>query len=370
LAPSGLRLRQAAGLARDWLLPGAAIAQWTHFVTSTCNAKCRHCFYPINQHANELTLEEIRRFVQTLPPIRLLLFSGGEPFLRRDLPEVVAAYFESCRFFTVSIPTNGFNAERIAEVVDRIFALSPQAHVGITVSIDGMAEFHDRVRQVPGLWAKAIATLRTLVESSRRHANLTTGVNTVFMRENQDEIEPLCEYVHGEIGPTFHSLILIRGNPLDPTLATGLDIDRYENLSRWLDERYSAAAGHRSGLRGVRARTRQEINRRRFEYISRQARGGEFEAFCLAGEREYVMSEVGDIYGCELIEDKLGNVREAGYDFAAIRNSEAARSFVGEKRQRLCRCTHECNARTLLLFDRRQALPVLGAALGLRRGPR
>jgi hypothetical protein len=42
------RLRQGLALARDWIAPGDAIAQWTHFVTSVCNARCAHCFYPIN----------------------------------------------------------------------------------------------------------------------------------------------------------------------------------------------------------------------------------------------------------------------------------------------------------------------------------
>ena len=72
-----LRLRHALALGRDWLFPGEPLAQWTHFVTSTCNAKCAHCFYPINQKNNELTLEEIDKLASTMPPIRLLLISGG-----------------------------------------------------------------------------------------------------------------------------------------------------------------------------------------------------------------------------------------------------------------------------------------------------
>ena len=58
------RLRQGLALARDWIAPGEAIAQWTHFVTSVCNARCAHCFYPINAGKNELTLEEIDRFAR------------------------------------------------------------------------------------------------------------------------------------------------------------------------------------------------------------------------------------------------------------------------------------------------------------------
>ena len=55
----GARLSQALSLARDWIAPGEALAQWTHFVTSICNARCAHCFYPINAGKNELTLDEI-----------------------------------------------------------------------------------------------------------------------------------------------------------------------------------------------------------------------------------------------------------------------------------------------------------------------
>ena len=87
-----VRVRQALALARDWVAPGPAIAQWTHFVTSVCNARCAHCFYPINAGKNELTLEEIEKLTRTLPPIRLLLIGGGEPFLRRDLPEIIRLY--------------------------------------------------------------------------------------------------------------------------------------------------------------------------------------------------------------------------------------------------------------------------------------
>jgi MoaA/NifB/PqqE/SkfB family radical SAM enzyme len=364
---TALRIRQAASLTRDLLAPGDAIAQWTHFVTSSCNAKCRHCFYPINQRKHELTLDEIRRFLDSMPPIRLLLFSGGEPFLRKDLPEIIRAYHERTGFFTASIPTNGYSATRIGEMIERICAISPDLHLGVSVSLDGMAAFHDGVRQVPGLWNNAVQTLRTVIELSKRFSNLSAGVITVFMRDNQVELDRLCRYIHDEIHPTFHTLNFIRGNPLDGSLATDLDVDRYLELSRWLDARYGGSDEWTTGWRGVRARARHAINRERYEYIARIARGGGFERACIAGEREYVMSETGDVYGCELIGDKLGNVRDAGYDFARIRGGAAARAFVDAKRARACKCTHECNTRTMILFDRRAVVPLASAALGLRK---
>ena len=364
------RVRQGLSLARDWIAPGDALAQWTHFVTSVCNARCAHCFYPINSGTNELTLDEIERFVGTLPPIRLLLISGGEPFLRRDLPEIIRVYFERCGVLNVGVPTNGFAAAEIAAVAARICSISPDLSLGVSVSVDGFREFHDRVRAVPGLYDRALASLESLLELARSTPNLTVGVTTVFMRDNQREIEEFCEFVWDRYRPSHHSLGLIRGEAYDPRLKDGLDVDLYERLSRKIDSRYPPEEA-RTGWRGARTRARREINRRRFEYVARQARGGGFEGFCHAGEREFVLTEDGTIYGCELIGTPLGNVREAGYEFERIRRSEAARAFVDEKRARLCRCTHECNARTMILFDRSNALPVLAAMAGLepaRRG--
>ena len=245
--------------------------------------------------------------------------------------------------------------------VEKICAVSPYLALGVSVSIDGFKDFHDRMRGVPGLFERSLATLDALLELQKRLPNLTVGVTTVFMRDNQADMERFADFIY-ERRPNHHGLGLIRGNPLDPSLKLDLDVDLYERLSRTIDERYPPAEVA-TGLRGVRVRIRRRVNRMRFEYIARQARGAGFEQSCLAGEREFVMSETGDVYGCELISTKLGNVREAGYDFNAIRRSEAAAGFIRDRDARQCRCTHECNVRTMLLFNRSNALPVIRAMM-------
>jgi MoaA/NifB/PqqE/SkfB family radical SAM enzyme len=363
------RLAQGLALARDWIAPGEALAQWTHFVTSVCNARCAHCFYPINAGKNELTLEEIDKLTRTLPPIRLLLIGGGEPFLRRDLSEVIRLYFERTRFFTCSVPTNGFGPEEIARAAESICGLDGNLSFGVTVSLDGFRPFHDAVRRLPGLYDRAIATLENLLAVSRSLPNLTVGVTTVFMRDNQKEFEAFADFIYQTYRPHQHSINLIRGDAFDPALKDNLDLDLYTRLTRQADGRYPPGE-LRTGWRGARTRARREVNYLRSEYIARQAKGGPFEQFCLAGEREFVLSEDGVVYGCELIGDPLGNVRDFDYDFRKLRAGPAVAAFDAKKRAAFCRCTHECNTRTMLLFDRANALPVLAAMAGLepRRG--
>ncbi len=357
------RIKNALALGRDWFAPGEAIMQWTHFVTSTCNAKCAHCFYPINQKNNELTLEEIDRLAKSMPPIRLLLISGGEPFLRRDLPEIIRVYFERCGFLNASIPTNGYSPEGVARAVETICSYSPDLSLGVSVSIDGFKEFHDRMRGVPGLYERCLDTLEELLKLQKRFPNLTVGVTTVFMKDNQLELEAFLDFIYERYRPNHHGIAFIRGNPLgDPNLKLDLDVALYEKLSRINDARYPTAEVA-TGWRGLRVRARREINRQRFEYIARQARGGGYEQPCIAGEREFVMSEIGDVYACELISTKLGNVRDVEFDFAKIREGEIAAQFVRDRDARQCRCTHECNVRTMLLFNRQNALPIVRAMM-------
>jgi MoaA/NifB/PqqE/SkfB family radical SAM enzyme len=359
------RLFQGLALARDWIAPGEALAQWTHFVTSVCNARCAHCFYPINAGKNELTLDEIEKLTRTLPPIRLLLIGGGEPFLRRDLSDIVRLYFERTRFFTCSVPTNGFGPEEIPRAAETICGFDKDLSFGVTVSIDGFRPFHDSVRRLSGLYDRAIATLENLLALSRSFPNLTVGVTTVFMRDNQKDFEAFCDFIYETYRPHQHSINLIRGEAYDPALKDNLDVELYGQLCRKADTRYPPGELV-SGWRGARTRARREVNFLRSEYIERQAKGGPFEQFCLAGEREFVLSEDGVVYGCELIGTPLGNVRDFDYDFRRLRAGSAVAAFDAQKRATLCKCTHECNTRTMLLFDRSNALPVIAAMAGLK----
>jgi len=176
-----------------------------------------------------------------------------------------------------------------------------------------------------------------------------------------------------DLQPEMHDFYRARGMPPNVRLVLG-DMTHLDLTPAGADVACSISVWHETGgemdlpglARALRTRARHTINRERFEYIARQASGGGFEQFCLAGEREYILTEQGDVYGCELIGDKLGNVREAGFDFRRIRESEAAAEFVRAKHERRCRCTHECNARTMILFNRKNAATLVAGMLGAR----
>ena len=107
-------------------------------ISYRCNSKCRTCDV-WRKPNDDLSLEEWNRVFQNIGrgPI-YLTFTGGEPFLRKDLPEMVAAAYRYCRPEYITIPTNGILTPRIADGVARICEQAPQSRIGINLSLDGI----------------------------------------------------------------------------------------------------------------------------------------------------------------------------------------------------------------------------------------
>ena len=109
------------------------------FVTSRCNAFCKTCFYheELNQ-PGDLTLDQLKKISLTMPPITDLWLSGGEPTLRRDVPEVIDAFVNQNGVERVIIPTNGLIKTRVFEIVDRALSSHPKLDLYLNIALDGL----------------------------------------------------------------------------------------------------------------------------------------------------------------------------------------------------------------------------------------
>ncbi|EKD42897.1 MAG: radical SAM protein, partial [uncultured bacterium] len=114
-------------------------------LTYNCNARCNMCDIWKIKNSPELTLEDVSKLPSSLRDVNL---SGGEPFLRRDLPEIVAAVRKACPKARMVISTNGFLTPVIDKAMDKILQIAPD--IGVAISIDGIGEMHNTVRGIPG----------------------------------------------------------------------------------------------------------------------------------------------------------------------------------------------------------------------------
>lgn len=144
-------------------------------VTSVCDMRCTHCFFTEQlddgpRKKLQMTTREIERISETLGGnLGVLILAGGEPFTRKDLPEIARAFYTNNKLESIYITSNGQIQKRILPDVARILQECPRLNVTVALGIDGLKEQHDKIRQKPGSWDIVIDTARRLQAMKREY---------------------------------------------------------------------------------------------------------------------------------------------------------------------------------------------------------
>jgi MoaA/NifB/PqqE/SkfB family radical SAM enzyme len=335
------------------------------FVTGQCNARCHHCFYWEHlgsTHAG-LPLDEIEKIAARMPKFRTLLLSGGEPTLRKDLPELVGVFFRHNKIRTVSIPTNGLLPDRIASLAEQVAAIDVGLRVNFNLSIDGFAETHDGIRGVAGNFANSLATIHQLRQVAARKPNLHVLVNTVICADNYEEVVAFARYVQSESLADEHYFEIVRGDPPDERVK---DVPP-QALYRIYDEVLSIQRHYllRSAqhLRGLYRAWRQveDLGGLLYRYRTQWAvhsRADHWPVPCMAGEVIATIDYDGLLRVCELRESGV-NLADYGFDFQLARNSPPMCAERAVAKTHICDCTHVCFVNTALRYSLRQRFLML-----------
>ncbi len=173
----------------------------TFSVTRRCQSKCKTCYIWKHGSEDDLDLDVIERLFRSIGWTYFFNVSGGEPFLRDDLPEIVKL---ACRFMTpavVHIPTNALMPQRVVDVTEEILEIidreAPGTVLTIKPSFDGVGDLHDEIRGVPGNFEKLLETIQMLKELRKRYSNLHLGVGTVISKFNAAHLDEIIKYSKG-----------------------------------------------------------------------------------------------------------------------------------------------------------------------------
>ena len=178
-------------------------------VTRRCNLRCVHCYAHAKDHAeaDELTTEQGKSLLDDLAAfgVPVVLFSGGEPLVRQDLPEL--ASYAVGRGMRAVISTNG---TLITAPVARTLKEIGLSYVGI--SLDGMQEVNDRFRAVPGAFRSALDGIRNC-----QAAGIKVGLRFTINRFNVQEIPSIFQLIEEMDIPRvcfYHLVYAGRGSEL------------------------------------------------------------------------------------------------------------------------------------------------------------
>lgn len=149
----------------------------TVIVTYRCNARCSMCnrYKAPSKPEEEITLEAIRK----LPEMYFTNITGGEPFIRTDLKDIVRELYKKSERIVIS--TNGFFTDRIIDLCKEF------PDVGIRISIEGLEDTNNKIRGLDDGYRRGYGTLKRLVDMGMKDV----GFGMTVQDSNAKDLVPL-----------------------------------------------------------------------------------------------------------------------------------------------------------------------------------
>jgi MoaA/NifB/PqqE/SkfB family radical SAM enzyme len=306
----------------------------TFSVTNKCNSRCKTCNIwraPV-KGLEELSLDEIESTFKSMDPLYFLNISGGEPFLRGDLTEIIRLAKRHLSPNIIHIPSNGLAVDLIERRVKEILEILSDGKTVLTIklSLDGVGERHDEIRGVKGNFARVVETYKRLHRLREEYPNFHLGINTIISKFNVDHLDEIVEYVRQLKPDSFVTEIAEKRSELfnvqdDITP----DPETYEVLIRKFMARVRDDLKHKRSISKLTDASRLVY----YEYVIRILKENRQVLPCYAGISNVHINPYGDVWPCCVLgyEKSMGNLRDFDYDFKKLWTSEqanAVRAFI------------------------------------------
>lgn len=314
-------------------------------ITFQCTSRCTTCNIwkkykeEPTLREKELSLQEIEAFFKKLPPTILWLsLTGGDPFLRDDLPEIVAAAVRSLPpLQVISIPSNGLLEEKIASAVEKVMALDSLPEIYLTFSLDGPPEVHDAIRGVKGAYGRTWQTYNRIKKLTARDKRFHIGLETTLSRLNIDSAEP------------FLRELIAQGHDVTLTIAHNADLygnrEGGELLPAGETEKVAKIL---KAVGGSLSRRKPEelVEKIYLKHIPKFLEDQKTQVFpCAALRASFALNAFGEVSPCLMWGEKIGSLRDTQFDPMKIWNSEKAEEIRGRIRENRCpNCWTPCEA--------------------------
>lgn len=275
--------------------------------TYRCQMRCKMC--DIWENPSDKTQEITAKDLEILPNFKFVNITGGEPFVRRDLGDIIDVMYKKSE--RVVISTSGWHTDRIIKIAEKY------PNIGIRVSIEGLSRKNDELRGRDGSFDRALRLLMTLKEMGVKDI----GYGCTVSNHNSEDMLWLYK-LSRELGMEFATAAFHNSYYFhkDDNEITNQDevIANFHKLIEALLKDNSPKSWFRAFF-----------NLGLINYI----RGGKRMLPCEAGSANFFIEPYGDVYPCNGLEDRywkesMGNIRECN-SFEELWNSEQANKVRG-----------------------------------------
>ena len=284
----------------------------TVIVTYRCNARCTMCnrYKAPSTPEEEISIETIKK----LPEMYFTNITGGEPFIRDDIKEIVRELDKKSDRIVIS--TNGFFTDRIIDLCKEF------PHIGIRISIEGLEETNNAIRGLEDGFNKGVSTLKKLVEMG--HPDV--GFGMTVQDANAPDLVALYK-ISDEMNMEFATASL--HNSFYFVEGTNIIHDR-EMVAKNFEELINELLNSNSPKKWFRA----YFNHGLINYIYGQPR----LLPCDMAFDTFFIDPYGDVVPCNGTKEKevMGNLNEQTWD--ELWNSEQAEKV----REKVRHCDRQC----------------------------
>ncbi|MEW6417138.1 MAG: radical SAM protein [Nitrospirota bacterium] len=304
------------------MLPKTAVIA----VTLNCNAKCIMCNIWKNKMKDEMKPEEYLKLPSSLREINV---TGGEPFLRNDIEQVIGNIKQACKDARLVISSNGYLYSKIETKMKEILKIDPKS--ALRISIDGLQETHNKIRGFKDGFQKALETLSRAKMIRVKDLGISMTISSLNVSQIYDVFR-LSKKLNVQMTMTAASDSDIYFGNIDETI-------KQFNFPEFKQQVCIIA---RERTKTVKPK---EWARAWFEGLLVDFVKDKKRPFgCDAGQGFFYMDSVGNVYGCHIIENYLGNLRD--YDTFTTLWKNERRKDIFEKARKCKKCWMVCTSKS------------------------
>ena len=332
----------------------------TFSVTSACQSLCKTCNIGLHYQQNpsmlkdDLTLDEIEKIFKAVGEIYFFNISGGEPFLRRDLPEIVDLACKYIKPKVIHTPTNALTPSLIEKKTREILEVikKNKSNIPFTIkpSYDGVGKQHDEIRGVKGNWEKLLETISRLKKLQKEYQNLYLGLGTVISRFNVKDIQKIADYAHNlSVDSYINEVAENRAEMFNLKDTITPSHEEYQEAMKY----FSTEVKKRLKEKKMLVRFTDSFRIVYYDLVVDILREKKQVIPCYAGISNVHINAKGQIWSCCVLgyDHPMADLREYNYDFNKAWQSEQANKVRKYIKDRNCACPLANQSYSNILLD-------------------
>lgn len=319
----------------------------TYSVTAACQSRCKTCQIGAmfcqdpSRPQKDLKLDEIEKIFQSMKPIYFFNMSGGEPFMRNDLPEIVELACKYLKPRVVHTPTNAILSDKIIENTEKIIQIvrryDKTVPVTVKPSIDGVGELHDEIRGVKGNFKCLLKTIEGLKQLEEKYDNFHLELGTVISNFNIDYLDEIEDFVHSLGVESYRNEVAECRTEffnLEDSITPPAEV--YQKLIKGFARKVEDNIGKKKKL----ARTTEAMRVVYYDLAGRILKEKKQIIPCYAGVSNVHINYDGGVWPCCVLgyEKQMGNLRDYNYDFQRLWYSDEAEKVRRYIKDKNCAC--------------------------------